>query len=156
MARTLRVLVLLMGWSCVAIGLFHFVLGNAAIPGAGSAGTTIDSWGRFMGAAFVGYGLAWLWAGRQHPVPATPVRWLTGVFLLGGMGRLLSLAEHGWPQWFQIVLGALELGLPPVFFLLAGADERGHVGGVGTDGSGLEKRGPEPAARVADMGSTDR
>ncbi len=149
-------LVVLMGWSCVAIGLFHFVLGNAAIPGAGSAGTTIDSWGRFMGAAFAGYGLAWLWAARQRPIPAAPVRWLAAVFLLGGIGRLLSLAEHGWPQWFQIVLGALELGLPLVYFVLAGAEERAAAGRVASDGSGLEKRRPGPAVRVADMGSTDR
>ncbi|WP_042381711.1 DUF4345 domain-containing protein [Streptacidiphilus melanogenes] len=124
MARTLRVLVQLMGWSCVAIGLFHVVAGNAAIPGAEHAGTTVDSWGRFMGASFAGYGLAWLWAGRQHPVPASAVRWLAAVFLLGGVGRLLSLALHGWPQWFQIALSVIELGLPPVYFWLAPADER--------------------------------
>ncbi|MFI6002092.1 DUF4345 domain-containing protein [Streptomyces sp. NPDC051366] len=124
MARALRVLTQLMGWSCVAIGLLHVALGNAAIPGAGSAGPTVDSWGRFMGAAFVGYGLAWLWAARQRPIPAAAVRWLAGVFLLGGVGRVLSLAVHGWPQWFQIALTAIELGMPPVFFWLADAEER--------------------------------
>ncbi|OPF80939.1 hypothetical protein VT50_0210320 [Streptomyces antioxidans] len=124
MARTLRVLTQVMGWACVAIGLYHVALGNAAIPGAGSAGTTVDSWGRFMGASFVGYGLAWLWAARQRPIPALAVRWLAGVFLLGGAGRLLSLAVHGWPQWFQIALAVIELGLPPVYFWLADAEER--------------------------------
>ncbi|CDR01643.1 DUF4345 domain-containing protein [Streptomyces iranensis] len=124
MARTLRILTQLMGWACVTIGLYHVALGNAAIPGAGSAGTTVDSWGRFMGASFVGYGLAWLWAARQRPIPARAVRWLAGVFLLGGMGRLLSLAMHGWPQWFQTALAVIELGLPPVFFWLADAEER--------------------------------
>ncbi|MFF4607344.1 DUF4345 domain-containing protein [Streptomyces sp. NPDC001339] len=130
MARALRVLTQLMGWACVAIGLFHVALGNAAIPGAGSAGTTVDSWGRFMGAVFVGYGLAWLWAARQRPIPARPVRWLAGVFLLGGVGRLLSLAVHGWPQWFQIALAVIELGLPPFFFWLADAEERAPHSGV--------------------------
>lgn len=124
MVRTLRALTQLMGWSCVAIGLFHVALGNSAIPGAGSAGATVDSWGRFMGASFVGYGLAWLWAARQRPIPAWAVRGLAGVFLLGGVGRLLSLAVHGWPQWFQIALAAIELSLPPVFFWLADAEER--------------------------------
>ncbi|MFJ6560046.1 DUF4345 domain-containing protein [Streptomyces sp. NPDC091412] len=124
MARTLRALTQLMGWACVLIGAVHVALGNAAIPGAGSAGTTVDSWGRFMGASFVGYGLAWLWAARQRPVPARAVRWLAGVFLLGGAGRLLSLALHGRPQWFQIPLMVIELGLPPVFFWLADAEER--------------------------------
>ncbi|MEY9872483.1 hypothetical protein ABH931_001959 [Streptacidiphilus sp. MAP12-33] len=124
MARTLRLLLQLMGWSCVAIGVFHVALGNAAIPGASHAGTTVDSWGRFMGASFAGYGLAWLWAARQRPIPAAAVRLLAGVFLLGGLGRVLSLALHGWPQWFQIVLAVIELTLPPVYFWLAAADER--------------------------------
>ncbi|MGW1533675.1 DUF4345 domain-containing protein [Streptomyces aureus] len=124
MARALRALTRLMGWSSVAIGLYHVLLGNAAIPGAASAGTTVDSWGRFMGASFVGYGLAWLWAAQQRPIPARAVRWLAGVFLLGGIGRLLSLAVHGWPHWFQIVLASIELGLPPILFWLADAEER--------------------------------
>ncbi|MEV5987097.1 DUF4345 domain-containing protein [Streptomyces sp. NPDC052051] len=130
MARALRVLAQVMGWACVAIGLFHVALGNAAIPGTGSAGATIDSWGRFMGASFVGYGLAWLWAARQRPIPAQAVRWLAAVFLLGGVGRLLSLATHGWPQWFQLALTVIELALPPVFFWLADAEERALRGDV--------------------------
>ncbi|MEU6949909.1 DUF4345 domain-containing protein [Streptomyces sp. NPDC046316] len=124
MARALRLLTHLMGWSCVAIGLFHVALGNAATPGLGSAGATVDSWGRFMGACFAGYGLAWLWAARQRPIPARAVRWLTGVFFLGGVGRLLSLATHGRPHDFQIALTVLELGLPPLLFVLADAEER--------------------------------
>ncbi|MFJ1611066.1 DUF4345 domain-containing protein [Streptomyces sp. NPDC088253] len=157
MARALRALVQLMGWTCVAIGLFHVALGNAAIPGAGSAGATVDSWGRFMGASFVGYGLAWLWASRQRPIPATAVRALSAVFLLGGLGRLISLTVHGWPQWFQIALAVIELGLPPVLFRLAPSEEREHdaeeVAGpvdelVGVDGVRLVRRGtaPKPAA----------
>ncbi|MFF7177334.1 DUF4345 family protein [Streptomyces sp. NPDC008121] len=124
MAKVLRFLVQLTGWSCVAIGLLHLALGNAAIPGAGSAGATVDSWGRFMGAGFVGYGLAWLWAARQRPIPASAVRWLAGVLLLGAAGRLLSLAVHGWPHGFQVALTVIELALPPVFFWLAEAEER--------------------------------
>ncbi|KOX11406.1 DUF4345 domain-containing protein [Streptomyces sp. NRRL B-3648] len=131
MTRALRVLTQLMGWACVAIGLFHVALGNAAIPGAGSAGTTIDSWGRFMGAGFVGYGLAWLWAAQQRPIPARAVRWLAAVFLLGGVGRLLSLAVHGWPQSFQVALAVIELALPPVCFWLADAEERAVRSDVG-------------------------
>jgi hypothetical protein len=123
--QVLRALVLAMGYACVAIGLFHVLLGNASIPGAGSAGPTIDSLGRFFGAIFAGYGLAWLWAARQRPIPATAVRWLAGVFLLGALGRLLSLAVEGWPHWFQVVLTAVEIVLPPLFFWLADAEEKG-------------------------------
>lgn len=126
MARTLRWLALTMGTACVAIGLTHVALGNAAIPGAGSAGATVDGLGRFLGATFAGYGLAWLWVARQSPIPASAVRWLAAVFLLGAAGRLLSLAVHGWPDAFQVTLTAVELVLPPLYFWLADADEKAH------------------------------
>ncbi|MFD5642155.1 DUF4345 domain-containing protein [Streptomyces anulatus] len=124
MARALRMFAWLMGVACVAIGLFHVIGGNAAIPGESDAGATLDSLGRFFGAIFVGYGLVWLWAARQDPVPARVVRWLAVVFLLGGIGRILSLAVHGWPHPFQVVLALIELAFPPVWFCLADADER--------------------------------
>lgn len=144
MAKTLRILTALMGWACVAIGLLHVALGNAAIPGAGSAGATVDSLGRFLGAAFAGYGLAWLWAARQRPIPAQAVRWLAGVFLLGAVGRLISLAVHGWPHGFQIALTVIELVLPPVLFWLADAEERTSPEPVGT---GVRTTPAEPAER---------
>jgi hypothetical protein len=124
MARTLRVLAWIMGVACVAIGLFHVLGGNAAIPGIADPGPTVDSFGRFMGAIFAGYGAAWIWAARQAPVPARVVRWLTAVFLLGGLGRVLAIVVDGWPHGFQVVLMVIELGLSPVYFWLADADER--------------------------------
>ncbi|MFI1246632.1 DUF4345 domain-containing protein [Streptomyces anulatus] len=127
MARALRMSAWLMGVACVAIGLFHVIGGNAAIPGESDAGATLDSLGRFFGAIFAGYGLVWLWAARQDPVPARVVRWLAAVFLLGGIGRILSLAVHGWPHPFQVALALIELAFPPVWFWLADADERASL-----------------------------
>ncbi|MCX5450045.1 DUF4345 domain-containing protein [Streptomyces nigrescens] len=124
MAGLLKWLALAMGAACVAIGAFHLALGIDSVPGEGSAGATVDSRERFYGAVFLGYGLAWIWAARQSPVPARAVRWLAGIFLLGGLGRLLSMAVHGSPQGFQTALTVLELALPPLYFLLASADER--------------------------------
>lgn len=49
------------------------------------------------------------------------VRWLAGICLLGGIGRILSMVLHGRPQSFQMALTAMELLLPPVFFWLAAA-----------------------------------
>lgn len=112
MARLLKWLALAMGIACAAIGLYHLVLGIASVPGEGSTGATVDSRERFYNAIFLGYGLAWIWAARQSPIPSTAVRWLAGIFLLGGIGRVLSVAVHGWPHWFQVPLSALELALP--------------------------------------------
>ncbi|MBT2446145.1 DUF4345 domain-containing protein [Streptomyces sp. ISL-43] len=124
MARVLRYLVLAMGFACVAIGLLHVALGNDSVPGASSAGATVDSLQRFFGAIFAGYGLAWLWAARRSPIPATAVRLLAAVFLLGAVGRLLSIAAHGWPHRFQVILTVIELVMPPLYFWLADADEK--------------------------------
>ncbi|MEP6650993.1 MAG: DUF4345 domain-containing protein, partial [Lapillicoccus sp.] len=100
------------------------IFGVASVPGEATAGATVDSRERYYGAIFLGYGLAWVWASRQRPVPATAVRWLAWIFLLRAVGRLISLALIGTPQWFQVVLTVVELVLPPVFFWLASADER--------------------------------
>jgi Domain of unknown function (DUF4345) len=126
MAKTLRWLLWLMGVACVAIGLAHLVLGVASVPGEGSASATVDSRERFYGAIFVGFGLAWCWAAHRSPVPATLVRWLAGIFMLGGIGRVLSLVVHGRPNWFQEILTAVELVLPPLYYRLAAADENAH------------------------------
>ncbi|KOV85072.1 DUF4345 domain-containing protein [Nocardia sp. NRRL S-836] len=124
MAVALRALAWTMGVACVLIGAYHVVLGVASVPGAEDAGATVDSRERFYNAIFLGYGLAWVWVARQRPVPATAVRRLAGVFALSAVGRLLSLAVHGQPHWFQLPLIALEVVLPPVFFWLAASDEK--------------------------------
>ncbi|MGW4697148.1 DUF4345 domain-containing protein [Kitasatospora cineracea] len=124
MTRALRFLSYAMGFACTAIGLLHLLAGNAIVPGATDAGPTVDSLNRFLGAVFAGYGLAWIRTARQHPIPPAPVRALAGLFLLGALGRILSLAVAGRPNWFQLVLLAIELALPPVYFALATADTR--------------------------------
>ncbi|MFD4240986.1 DUF4345 domain-containing protein [Streptomyces sp. NPDC058525] len=54
------------------------------------------------------------------------VRGLAAVFLVGGFGRLLSVAVHGWPDGFQVALTVVELVMPPLYFWLADADEKAH------------------------------
>lgn len=124
MARLLRWLVWAMGIACITIGLAHVVFGIASVPGEAGSGATVDSRERFYGAIFLGYGVAWIWAGRQSPIPSTPVRWLAGIFLLGGLARLLSMVVHGAPHWFQTVLTVVEIALAPVYAGLATADEK--------------------------------
>ncbi|MBF6544464.1 DUF4345 domain-containing protein [Nocardia brasiliensis] len=123
MAAALKWLSLVMGVACVAIGVFHLAAGIDGIPDMGSSGVTADSQTRFFGAIFLGYGVVWIWAARQRPIPATAIRWLAGIFLLGAVGRFISIAVYGWPHWFQIVLTAIEVVLPPLYFWLASADE---------------------------------
>lgn len=126
-AAALRWLTAAAGFACTAIGLFHLVLGAASVPGEGAAGPTVDSRERFYAAIFVGYGSAWLWAWRQSPVPSALVRVLAGLLLVGGLGRVLSMISNGAPHWFQIVLTVVELVFPPLYLVMATADENDHA-----------------------------
>ncbi len=127
MARTLKYLALLVGVCCVLIGLYHIVLGIRSVPGEELTNATVDSRERFYNAIFVGYGVAWIWAARQTPIPATAIRFLAAIFLLAAVGRLVSIADVGWPHWFQAALTAVEIVVPLVFFWLAAADEKAHA-----------------------------
>jgi hypothetical protein len=116
------------GLSCLVIGIYHFALGVASVPGATDANATVDSRERFYSAYFAGYGLAWLRAARRSPIRATDVRLLAGLMLVSAIGRVLSLTSHGRPHWFQEVLTAVEFVVPAAFFGMATADERELAG----------------------------
>jgi hypothetical protein len=121
--RYLRNLAAFTGLSCIAIGVYHFALGTASVPGATDANATVDSRERFYSAFFAGYGFAWLRAARKSPIRAADVRLLAGLMLLGAIGRLISLVHNGRPHWFQEVLTAIEFVVPAVFFGIAEAEE---------------------------------
>ena len=122
--RHLKNLAMFTGLSCVAIGIYHFALGTASVPGATDANATVDSRERFYSAYFAGYGVAWLRAARKSPVRAGDVRLLAGLMLLSAVGRLISLVHNGRPHWFQEVLTAIEFVVPAVFFGIAEAEEQ--------------------------------
>ena len=121
--RNLRSLAGFTGLSCLVIGIYHFVLGTASVPGATDANATVDSRERFYSAYFAGYGLAWLAAARRTPIRAGEVRLLAGLMLVSAVGRVISLVHNGRPHWFQEVLTAVEFIVPAAFFGLAEADE---------------------------------
>lgn len=99
-------------------------IGVGSVPGEVLAGATVGSRERYYGAILLGCALAWVWAARQSPIPVTLVRFLTVIFLLGAVGRIISILDEGWPQWFQVVLTRIEIVLPPVFFALTRHTDR--------------------------------
>jgi Domain of unknown function (DUF4345) len=129
--RYLRNLAAFTGLSCIAIGVYHFALGTASVPGATDANATVDSRERFYSAYFAGYGFAWLRAARQSPIRAGEVRLLAGLMLLSGVGRLISLIHNGRPHWFQEVLTVIEFVVPAVFFGIAKTEEKAKLNPVG-------------------------
>jgi hypothetical protein len=129
--RRLRNLAGFTGLSCIVIGIYHFALGTASVPGATDANATVDSRERFYSAYFAGYGVAWLRAARKSPIHAGEVRLLAGLMLISGIGRLISLVHNGRPHWFQEVLTAIEFIVPAAFFGIADADEKGELRAAG-------------------------
>ncbi len=125
--RHLRNLAGFTGLSCIAIGIYHFALGTASVPGATDANATVDSRERFYSAYFAGYGMAWLRAARKSPIRAGEVRLLAGLMLISAIGRLISLVHNGRPHWFQEVLTAIEFIVPAAFFGLAEADQKSEL-----------------------------
>lgn len=121
--RHLRNLAGFTGLSCIVIGIYHFALGVASVPGATDANATVDSRERFYSAYFAGYGLAWLGAARRTPIRPGEVRLLAGLMLVSAVGRVISLVHNGRPHWFQEALTAVEFIVPAAFFGLAGATE---------------------------------
>lgn len=117
--RQLRNLAALTGVSCIAIGVYHFALGTASVPGAADANATVDSRERFYSAFFAGYGIAWLRTSRSVQIRRGDVDLLAGIMLVSGLGRLLSLVRNGRPHWFQEVLTAIEFIVPAGFLVLA-------------------------------------
>lgn len=126
--RLLRALAWIMGVAIALIGLYHLVGGLPSVPGTGSvhglARATVDSRERFYNPIFLGYGLAWIWVARQQQLPLKVVDALAAIFLLGGIGRVVSVLVYGWPHWFQIPLAALELIVPLAFFALTAVQRR--------------------------------
>ena len=123
-SRYLRNLAGFTGLSCIAIGVYHFALGTASVPGATHANATVDSRERFYSAFFAGYGVAWLGAARKTPIRAGDVRLLAGLMLLGAVGRVISLVHNGRPHWLQEVLTAVEFVVPAVFFGIANTEQK--------------------------------
>ncbi|NKY58206.1 DUF4345 domain-containing protein [Nocardia flavorosea] len=109
------------GWSCVAIGAVQLVAGTRAEPGM-NTDATVDSHVRFMGSAFVAYGLGWVEAAAS-PTPNLPrMRVLSGLMALGGASRLVTRATVGRPHRFHDLLLGVELAAPVVVEVLGRLD----------------------------------
>ncbi|MDE9364393.1 DUF4345 domain-containing protein [Luteipulveratus sp. YIM 133132] len=111
------------GGTCAAIGGLQLLGGTAVEPGM-SADPTVDSYVRFMGTVFAGYGLGWLEAARAPEPDLTRMRVLAGLMAVGGLGRVMARAKVGPPHRFHDVLLAIELAAPVLVEVAARADRR--------------------------------
>ncbi len=114
MKALLKSFVLLFGAVCMCIALVHIGYGPASIPGSVPANATMDSEDRFYATLFLGFGAANIWCAQELGARGQFFRALMLVFFLGGVARLISAVQVGAPSLLFVVLGSLELALPPV------------------------------------------
>ena len=118
--RTLRVAVTAFGIICASIGLAHLVVGPASIPGSIPVNATMDSEDRFYATLFLGFGIAVAWTGMDMKSRRSIFGALMAIFFAGGFARIISWIAVGQPDALFILLGALELLLPPLFWWWSG------------------------------------
>jgi hypothetical protein len=114
--RSLSLVSTLFGLICVVIALAHIAIGPHAIPGAIPVNPTMDSEDRFYATLFFGFGAAIVWCSRDIGPRRRPFGLLLLIFFLGGIARLISVLQVGWPTPLFIFLGSLELILPLLFW----------------------------------------
>ncbi|MDT5091594.1 MAG: hypothetical protein QOH60_957 [Mycobacterium sp.] len=107
----------------IGIALVHLAVGPEAIIGGSPANATSDGEDRFYAGIFAAFGAALLWCARDVERKQAYVNALAGAFLVGGIGRLISL----------VVVGAAA----PVLR----RDARARAGASGAHGAGGEAGG---------------
>jgi hypothetical protein len=116
--RALQVAVALAGCVPVSAGLAGMVLGAGMVDGA--PGSAADSHLRYLSGLLLGIGLAF-WASipgiARH---GARFRLLGAIVVLGGLGRLLGVALHGWPPLPHALALVMELVVTPALVLWQG------------------------------------
>ncbi len=116
MPKLLSALIMIFGLVCCLIALGHIVFGPAIIPGSIPVNATMDSEDRFYATLFLGFGAALMWCSRDLQTQDALFGALLVTFFLSGVSRIVSAVAVGWPNQLFVLLGALELALPPLFW----------------------------------------
>lgn len=112
------------GVAIIGIAAIHLVLGpgadvllGARLTDASLPDPVLDSQNRFYGVAFALYAAVLILASSNLPRYVTVLRWAFIIFFCAGLARLVSLLLTGWPSVPIMLLGAIELILPPIMLL---------------------------------------
>ncbi|MHA7287493.1 DUF4345 domain-containing protein [Arthrobacter sp. MDT3-44] len=113
-----RTVVVLVGVVIAGFGAYYLILGTAGLPEteASPANPTLESQFRFFSAMMVGVGAAFI-------TIAVKFQWANMLWLVclmvfaGGIGRVLSWAFSGTPNYVMIVLMVVELAFPPALLV---------------------------------------
>jgi hypothetical protein len=115
----------------VVTGALSVFFGSSVIPNGGSAKASVESELRFYAAWYLGAGLFLASLAPRIEHRRLELRMVGLLLILGAVGRILGIADAGWPHPIFIVLLALELALPPVLVVW-----QSRVSRLATDGRG--------------------
>jgi hypothetical protein len=113
-----RTVVVLVGLVIAGFGAYYLILGTAGLPDteADPVNPTLENQFRFFSAMMVGVGAAFI-------TIAIKFQWANMLWLVclmvfvGGIGRVLSWAFSGTPNYILIVLMVVELAFPPALLV---------------------------------------
>lgn len=136
----LRAVFSLLALAALAIGAMIFTLGPSVTAAAfatvlsliaqtpdsvdGLSGANIDSEMRFYSVLWIAYGGLALWVVNSLEARLAWLRVMLAIFLLGGIGRVISHFTVGAPHPLFTVLMCVELALPPFLIALSYARPR--------------------------------
>jgi hypothetical protein len=150
MKRILTVLCFAAGVIVMGIALLHILIGPSVIPGGVPVNATMDSEDRFYAALFLGFGAVMIWCARDLPAREGVARVLWLVLFLGGVSRLVSIAEAGPPGRFFLAMLALELVLPPLLWFPLAALGRAEAATLSQGPASFDRRRNRPAGLHAE------
>ncbi len=114
--RLLQIAVAIASLVPIAAGATGVVLGPAMVDGA-IAPVTADSHYRYLSGLLFGIGCAFMTTVPAIETHRTRFRILTVIVVIGGLGRLLSLALRGYPSKSMIFGLIMELAVTPALAL---------------------------------------
>jgi hypothetical protein len=113
-----RTVVVLVGLVIAGFGAYYLILGTAGLPEteADPVNPTLESQFRFFSAMMVGVGAAFITIAIKFQW--ANMLWLVCLMVfIGGIGRVLSWAFSGTPNYVMIVLMVVELAFPPALLV---------------------------------------
>lgn len=111
--RTIRALAVVP----IVAGTLTLVLGSAVIPDPGRPSASTESELHFYGVWWIATGLFLLSLVPRIEHRGRELRVVCGLLVLAAVGRVIAIADAGWPHWQFVVLMGLEFVLPPLLVL---------------------------------------
>jgi hypothetical protein len=115
--RSLQAAVAIFSWVPILAGLAGILLGPGMVEAPGIASMSMDSHFRYLSGLLMGIGFGFLSCISRIESKTARFQLLTGIVILGGLGRLYSLIMDGVPdRWALFGLG-MELIVTPLLAL---------------------------------------